>query len=243
MSGKPSPLMRKLAVYVTLGDMELGVLERFQRNVRSFPPRHELTHEGQIKPAAFILLKGWALSYKLQPSGDRQIIDFQIPGDFLGMRSVLFRRSDHSIEALTRIDVSEVLGEDLLQGFSEAPRLATAVLWAASRDEAMLVEHLVNLGRRTAEQRVVHFLLELGARLKLVGMADATGFSCPLTQFHLADALGLSPVHVNRVLRQLREAKLVTFRHGRVTFGCDERLRGLAGFDIGYLDQEGPKLA
>jgi CRP-like cAMP-binding protein len=89
---------------------------------------------------------------------------------------------------------------------------------------------------------MAHFLLELGARLKLVGMGDRRGFDCPLTQYHLADALGLSAVHVNRVLRQLREEGLVTFQKRRVVFNDFERLRDLAGFDTAYLDQDGPLL-
>ena len=116
------------------------------------------------------------------------------------------------------------------------------MLWAASRDEAMVVEHLVNLGRRSADIRMAHFLLELGSRLSLVGVGDRTGFNCPLTQYHLADALGLSAVHVNRVLRHLREAGLVTFRNGRVTFDDFSGLVALANFDVDYLDQDGPLL-
>ncbi len=168
-------------------------------------------------------------------------MDVQIPGDFLGLRSILFRTSDHTIEAVTRIEASEVMVADILDAFSRAPRLATEVLWAASRDEAMVVEHPVDLGRRSAEERMAHFLLELGARLNLVGLGDRRGFDCPLTQHHLADALGLSAVHVNRVPRQLREEGLVTFQKRRVVFDFD-RLRDLAGFDTAYLDQDGPLL-
>jgi CRP-like cAMP-binding protein len=116
------------------------------------------------------------------------------------------------------------------------------VLWAASRDEAMVVEHLVDLGRRDAAGRMAHFLLELGARLVLVGMGDRTGYACPLTQYHLADALGLSAVHVNRVLRQLREDGMVTFRDGFVTFDDYDRLVDFAQFDPSYMDQKGPFL-
>ncbi len=111
-----------------------------------------------------------------------------------------------------------MLASDLIDAFARTPRLATAILWAASRDEAMVVEHLVGIGRRNAEARMAHFLLELGSRLALVGIGSKEGFDCPLTQYHLADTLGLSAVHVNRVLRQLRESGLVTFRDGRVTF-------------------------
>ncbi|MDG4650515.1 Crp/Fnr family transcriptional regulator [Roseibacterium sp. SDUM158017] len=237
-----SPLTRKLSAYVGLSDVDLATLARFYRRRRTFSQGHELTHEGQANASAFVLAEGWACSYKITPDGQRQIVDFQIPGDFLGLRSILFRTSDHSIDAVTRIEATEVLATDIFEAFAEAPRLATAVLWAASRDEAMVVEHLVNLGRRTAEERTAHLLLELGTRLNLVGMADRTGFDCPLTQYHLADALGLSAVHVNRVLRHLREEKLVTFQKGRVVFDDFDRLKDLAGFDTSYLDQDGPLL-
>ena len=158
------------------------------------------------------------------------------------MRSVLLRTSDHSIEPVVTIQAAEVLVSDLLDAFARTPRLATAVLWAASRDEAMVVEHLVGLGRRNAEERMAHFLLELAARLALVGMGSRAGYACPLTQYHLADALGLSAVHVNRVLRKLREQRLVTFQDGQVTFDDYERLAALAQFDPTYLDQTRPFL-
>ncbi len=237
-----SPLTRKLLAFVALTEVDLDTLARFHRRRRTFLPGHEMIHEGQSNASAFILAEGWALSYKILPDGERQIVDIQIPGDFLGLRSVLFRTADHSIEAVTRIEASEVLATDILDAFAHAPRLATAVLWAASRDEAMVVEHLVNIGRRSAEERMAHFLLELGSRLMLVGLADKTGFACPLTQYHLADALGLSAVHVNRVLRHLRDDGLVTFQKGQVVFDDIERLREMAGFDTAYLDQDGPLL-
>ncbi|MCC5989854.1 MAG: Crp/Fnr family transcriptional regulator [Pararhodobacter sp.] len=237
-----SPLTRKLSAFVALETLDMETLARFHRRRRSFLPGHEMLHEGQKSRSAFILAEGWACAYKILPDGERQIVDFQIPGDFLGLRSILFRTADHSIEAITRIEATEVLASDILDGFAQAPRLATAVLWAASRDEAMVVEHLVNLGRRSAEERMAHFLLELGARLSLVGAGDKEGFDCPLTQYHLADALGLSAVHVNRVLRQLREEGLVTFQKGRVIFDDFNRLKALGGFDTAYLDQDGPFL-
>lgn len=242
MSILQSPLTLKLSAFVALSETDLQTLERYHRRRRIFQANHELIHEGQKNHSAFILAEGWACSFKLLPDGERQIVDFQLPGDFLGLRSILFRTADHSTEAVTRIEASEVLATDIFDSFAEAPRLATAVLWAASRDEAMVVEHLVNLGRRSAEERMAHFLLELGARLKLVGIGDMTGFDCPLTQYHLADVLGLSAVHVNRVLRQMREQGLVTFQKGRVTFDDFAGLVSLAGFETEYLDQDGPLL-
>ena len=237
-----SPLARKLGAFVALSEKELAALAVFHQRRRSFEPGVDLVRQGQLGQLAYILADGWVCSYKLLPSGTRQIVDFQVPGDFLGLRSVLFRTSDHNAEAMTKVEVSEVSPIDLIDAFANTPRLATAVLWAASRDEAMVVEHLVDIGRRNALERTAHFLLELGARLKLVGLGTKQGYACPLSQYMLADALGLSAVHINRVLRQLREEGLLTFRSGQVIFDDFERLVELADFDTAYLDQDGPLL-
>lgn len=237
------PLVRKLGAFVALSAVELSVLETMHQRRRTFVAGRDLVHQGQTEQAAYVLMTGWAYSYKLLANGERQIVDFQIPGDFLGLRSVLLHISDHSIAPVTDIEVTEVNLRDLLGAFDRTPRLAIAVLWAASRDEAMVVEHLVGIGRRDAAERMAHFLLELGSRLALVGLGSKAGFACPLTQYLLADALGLSAVHVNRVLRQLREKGLLTFRDGQVTFDNYGKLTEFADFDPTYLDQVGPILA
>ena len=237
-----SPFAQKLGAYVALSDAEFGVLAALHSRRRTFPEDHDLVYEGQAKRPAYILARGWACSYKNLRDGSRQIVDFQIPGDFLGLRSVLFRTADHNIVPITPIEASEVLQHDLIDAFSSTPRLATAVLWAASRDEAMVVEHLINIGRRDALERTAHFLLELGARLMLVGLATRDGYACPLSQYLLADALGLSAVHINRSLRQLRDKGLVTFRDGNVVFDNFDGLVEMAEFDNTYLDQSGPLL-
>ena len=237
-----NPLVRKLGAFVALSEVELAVLEGLHKRRRTFVAGRDLVLQGQSDQAAYILVSGWACSYKLLQDGQRQIVDFQIPGDFLGLRSVVLHISDHSVEPVTDIEVTEVQVADLLDAFSNTPRLAAAVLWAASRDEAMVVEHLVNIGRRDAAERMAHFLLELGTRLSLVGMGSKAGYACPLSQNLLADALGLSTIHVNRMLRQLREAGMVTFRDGFVTFNDYDRLRTFADFELTYLDQIGPLL-
>jgi CRP-like cAMP-binding protein len=237
-----SPLARKLGAFVALSKEELAVLDGLHQRRRTFIAGRDLIYEGQADQSAYILADGWVCSYKLLPGGTRQIVDFQIPGDFLGLRSVLFRTADHHVEPITDVQASEVLASDLLDAFAKTPRLATAVLWAASRDEAMVVEHLVDLGRRNALERTAHFLLELGARLKLVGLGNTTGYDCPLSQYLLADALGLTAVHVNRVLRQLREEDLLTFQSGRVVFEDFDRVVARADFDRAYLDHDGPLL-
>ena len=124
----------------------------------------------------------------------------------------------------------------MMRCVTEFPRLGAALLWAASRDEAMVVEHLVSVGRRSAIERTAHFFMELAERLTLIGQASETEFHCPLSQLVLADALGLTAIHVNRVLRQLREQGLLTVRRGRVEIHDLGGLRKLSGFQGGYLN-------
>jgi CRP-like cAMP-binding protein len=122
-----TPLALKLGGFVDLSDAELSVLEDLHKRRRSFAAGPDLVHQGQSDQAAYILISGWACSYKLLEDGQRQIIDFQIPGDFLGLRSVVLHLSDHSIEAVTDIEVTEVVVADLMEVFPKTPRLATAV--------------------------------------------------------------------------------------------------------------------
>ena len=119
---------------------------------------------------------------------------------------------------------------------TEFPRLGVALMWAASRDEAMVVEHLVSIGRRSALERTAHFFMELAERLSLIGQASETEFECPLSQFVIADALGLTAIHVNRVLRQLREKGLLAIHKKTVKIDDLAGLRKLAGFQGGYLN-------
>jgi CRP-like cAMP-binding protein len=223
-------LAKKLGTFMQLSEREVECLAGLQRSAIRVKAGGELVHEGQTGHLAYILQSGWACSFKLLPDGGRQIIAFPLPGDCVGLRSVLLRTSDHSFSALTDVIVSSVEASRMMEVFNEFPRLGAAILWAASRDEAMVVEHLVSIGRRTAIERTAHFFLELSERLRLVGLADDKEFACPLNQYVLADALGLSAIHVNRVLRQLRERKLLTLKDRKVTVLDMAKLKALAGF-------------
>lgn len=240
MSHRETPLTRKLNSFVPLLPDELACLAELQSRRRSLPPLTEIVHEGQTDHRAWILQEGWANCYKLVPNGGRQIISFPLPGDFMGLRSVLLRTSDHSFASLTGAVVSDVPTQRIIEVFHQFPRIATAILWAASRDEAMVVEHLVNIGRRSAIERLAHLFLELGQRLKMVDLVSSNSFACPLNQYVLADALGLTAIHVNRVLRQLRERRLITVKAHQVIIHDLDGLRELAGYDSGYLNHDPP---
>ena len=241
MANTDSVLARKLRRFINFTEEELSGLQRLDTRRRKVEARTELTSERQARQDCYVLLEGWAAGYKLLPDGKRQIITFSIPGDFLGLRSFLLRTADHSVVTLTEAWVSQFEQERILEILEELPRLGAAILWALSRDEAIVVEHLVDIGRRKATERVAHLLLELGERLKLVGLGEDSGYACPLNQEELADAVGLTPIYINRVLRRLRERGLASLNQRQLVIHDLAGLRELAEFDIGYLDHNGLK--
>ena len=225
-----SALATKLSSFIKLTPDELSVVAELQSNSIKVKRGKELTEEGQANGRAIILCSGWACSYKILSDGARQIITFPIAGDCVGLRSILLRTSDHSLSTVTDATVSTVEADRMLKVLNEHPRVGAALMWATSRDEAMVVEHLVSIGRRSALERTAHFFMELAERLMLVRLATSSEFKCPLNQYVLADALGLSAIHVNRVLRQLRERGLMTVKSGKVVIHDMSGLSALAGY-------------
>jgi len=230
------PLARKLQRFVDLTAEELAIVQQLESTVVNVDRHAELIAEGEPKQQCFVILDGWATCYKQLPDGRRQVINFMIAGDFLGLRSLLLRISDHSVTALTDLRVSRFSAAELRHIMKEHPRIATAILWALSRDEAIVVEHLVDIGRRNAMERLGHFILELGERLASAGLADEAGYDCPLRQEDFADALGLTAIHVNRSFRQLRERRLADLNKRRMTIHDRTTLAELAQFTDTYLE-------
>ena len=225
-----SVLARKLATFFPLSPDEQMWLADIQSNPLKVKRGTQLTEEGQTGHKVFVLHVGWACSYKELANGQRQIISFPIAGDCVGLCSALLSTSDHSLSALTDAVVTSVDGARILQCVNKFPRLGAALFWAASKDGAAVIEHLVNVGRRNATERTAHFFMELAERLSLIGLATEAEFKCPLSQYVLADALGLTAIHVNRVLRQLREQDLMTLRRGTVRIHDLNGLRKFAGY-------------
>ena len=225
-----SALARKLSSFVEMSKDELGALVDIQSNRVMIKRGQVFIEEGQTAHKAFFLQSGWGCSFKMLPDGGRQVIRFPIPGDCIGLRSILLRASDHSCSALTDVLVAAVEASRMLEIFNKFPRLGAAFLCSVSQEGAMVVEHLVSIGRRSAKEGLAHFILELTERLKLVGLATETQFEHPLNQSTIADALGLSEVHVNRVLRELREENLLTTSEGEVNILDLSGLRKLAGY-------------
>ena len=225
------PLARKLGCFLRLNSSEASYLGELQHHPLSLKQGTEFVHEGEGDQRAFILISGWGCCYKLLPEGSRQIISFPLPGDIVGLSSLLLPTADQSCTALTDVAASCVDAKHMMRLFTEFPRLAAAILGTTVQDQAILVDHLVDIGRRRATQRVAHFFLELSQRLQWVGLGSETEYECPLTQQDLADALGLSQIHVNRVLRHLREQGILTLQLHMVNIHSLAGLKPLAGYD------------
>jgi len=214
---------------------EKAILADLRNNQHTIGKRKELIHQGEKTFSAYILYEGWMCSYKQLPDGGRQVIDLRLPGDFVGLTSLFPSTSDRDVEALTDSLVVELSKAQILATMQQSSRFAEVVLWSLARDEAIAAQHLADIGRRNALVRTVHFFLELGCRLQDVGKGAATRYECPLSQQLLADALGLTSIHINRILRHLRESDLITFSGGTVELLNLPALTQLAGFDPSYL--------
>ncbi|MFZ2003556.1 MAG: Crp/Fnr family transcriptional regulator [Stellaceae bacterium] len=233
----PNAFVSRLAKLVPLSPEETAVLNELQSSPRTVQRHRDIITEGRSYGSLFIIMEGNAIRYRILHDGRRQIVNIVLPGDIVGALGYFMESSLYSTKALTEVLVATVPFARLNALFETNPKLVTKIFWWLSCESTIYAEHLVDLGRRSALERVAHFLLELLTRLQSVGLADDQSFKIPLTQELLADALGLSIPHVNRVLRRLREDNLVVVEDQRVTVKDIESLSELADFDPGYLSR------
>jgi CRP-like cAMP-binding protein len=227
-------LTRKLEGFAPLSGADKDLLDEVILPSRSFGPREDIIHEGEGPAKVHLVLEGFACRYKLLPDGSRQIVSYFVPGDLCSFNSFILRTADHSISTLSPCRIVEI-EPDTITRMLERPALTRALWWSSLVDDAVLREWLVNIGKRSAEERLAHLLCEIHLRLKAVGLAKSDGFEFPLTQSEIADTMGLSVVHVNRVLQSLRAQGLLDLRGRQVAIPDPARLCQLGQFNPGYL--------
>ncbi|WP_245463176.1 MULTISPECIES: Crp/Fnr family transcriptional regulator [unclassified Mesorhizobium] len=201
---------------------------------RAYKPDSIICRQDDDDDTIFIVKSGWTLLYRGLPDGERQIIDTPLWGDIVGFRSVDGPRFA-SLASITDATVYPIPRKALVEGILSEATFGSKIAHSLARMNAILAEHLVNVGRRNAMSRTAHFLLELEERLSNVGLSAHGKYDCPLTQNELADILGMTPVHVNRTLRELRSAGLVSFKAGHVEILSRKNLVKSAGFEKEYL--------
>jgi CRP-like cAMP-binding protein len=230
-----SPLTRKLANFAPLSDGDMRALDQIGGAGEHFDPHQDIVAEGDIPHAVFVLQAGLACRYRILGDGRRQITSFLIPGDICDLHVFLLRKMDHSIAAITRVLLANIAWAEVMDLTFDRPRIATALWRSGLQEEAILRERIVALGRRDARGRVAYLLCELFWRHKLIGLVEDQCVTLPLTQNELADALGLTPVHVNRVLQEFRRTKLLSLEQRWLVLHDLGRLQRIAEIKEDYL--------
>jgi CRP-like cAMP-binding protein len=233
--GATVPLTQKIAEFISLAPDEISLLLEFQSGSRFFRRGQEMIIEGKSYRTLFIVMEGAAVRYRILRDGKRHVLNVVLPGDIAGIPGCFFENALYSVRALTDLSASPLSLARLMNLFQTHPQLAAKLFWSFSCEAAIYAEHLIAVGRRTALERVAHFLLELLIRLQAVKLADERSFSLPLTQELIADALGLSIPYVNQVLRSLRDDDLVHIKGKLVVINDVEALSSLVDFERNYL--------
>lgn len=228
-------LITKLETIADVSPEAKAALNDLPFRLKSYPENADIVRQGDRPADCCLIAEGFVCRYKVLGEGQRQIMSFHIPGDIPDMQSLHLGFMDHSLGALTPTVVAFIPHAAVLEVTAAYPEISHLFWRDTLVDGAVLREWLASVGRRSAHQRIAHLICEVYVRLRAVGLADGPSFELPVTQAELADALGLSSVHVNRVLQDLRQDGLISYRGKFVVIGDWERLQAAGDFDIHYL--------
>lgn len=234
-------LIRRLRHFADLTAADLAELAGVERKPVKYLRGEDIVEQGAPLNRAFVIRSGWAIRFQLFEDGRRQVLNILLPGDIFDLQVFVAEAADHSVQAVTDVELDEIAPRELARLFQSSSRLGLAFWWAQVQEEAILREQIIRNGRRTGLERVGHFLLELYRRALVVGeaaQAEDGGvgtFRLPLNQSVVADALGLTNVYVSKIMGRLARAELVTRTRDWVDIVDVARLAELAGFDSAYL--------
>lgn len=232
--------LRNSGRYRDFDEAELAFVSSFKRGELTADEGSTILVEGSNTPHLYTVTSGWGFRFKLLDDGRRQILNYVLPGDFIGLQGSILEEMEHSVEALTSMQLCVFERNRLGNLFEKAPSLGYDITWMAAREEQILDEHLLSVGRRSAFERAAYLLAYLHDRSKMVELfAETPEIISPLTQQHLADTLGLSLVHTNKTLKKLSAQKLVEWRESSFRILDIEGLKEAASWD-GLGDQKRP---
>jgi CRP-like cAMP-binding protein len=232
------PLIRKLESIAQLSDEERQAVEGLPTVIRLLQPRQDIVRDKDRPGHCCLVLSGWTYRYKLLSEGKRQILSFHIPGDLPDLQSLHLRVMDHSLATLTACRLAFIPHESLRELTTRFPGLG-ATLWRDTLiDAAIFREWMTGIGRRTAFGRIAHVFCEMYLKLQAVGLAADHRCELPFTQVDIGDALGLSNVHVNRVLQEMRGKGLITLQGSKLVIVDWTALSEAGEFDPTYLHLE-----
>jgi len=209
--------LRARGLFNPVSQNELAVINDIKRDHLSLPAGTEIIRAGVESAELYTLYAGWAFRVKTLPDGRRQILNFLLPGDLLGLQAAMFDAAQHGIEALTEVELCLLPRPKVWELFGRAPELAFDVTWLGSREESYVDENLLSAGRRSAAERIAALIVILYKRADALALVTDRTFAFPLSQQHIADALGLSLVHTNKTLARLRRTGMYTQTNGSLT--------------------------
>ena len=236
-------MVRKLKTRSDLDEADAAAVLALPHVERSHYAATYIVREGEPPGKHCIFLEsGFAFRQKITLQGARQIVSLHMPGDFLDLQNLFLNISDHNVQALTDLKAIGLARADLQQLALVRPNIGRALWIDALVDSSIYREWVTNIGRRSARARVAHLLCEFGTRLKMAGLESEAGFELPMTQEQLADALGLTPVHVNRTLKSLAADGVVYRKRRFISFTNWETVKAIGDFNGLYLhpDQVNP---
>jgi CRP-like cAMP-binding protein len=238
-AGNPlNMLVRKLEQHTLLSTSDRDAILALPYNLRTLEASTYMVREGDLPLHCGVIVSGFAYRQKLTGEGQRQIISIHIPGEAVDFQNLFLDVADHSVQMLTRGDVAMVARKDFQDLVDTRPGIGHAILVSILVEASIFREWVLNVGRRDARSRLAHVLCEFAVRLHAQGLAEEYGYELPMTQEQLADALGLTPVHVNRVLKALAADGLITRNRRVVRFPDWDKMRHVADFNQRYLHLE-----
>ena len=237
------PLVRKLESITDLTPEERQALLDLPMKVQPIGANQDIVREGDRPSRCCLVLQGFVCRYKMTLPGKRQIMAFHIPGDIPDLQSLHLSTLDHSLGTITPCEVGFIRHEDVRDLVRRFPRIGDAFWRDTLVDAAIFREWMLGIGRRSAKARVAHLLCELVTRLNAVGLVNDCTCEMPVTQSELADALGLSTVHVNRVVQELRAENLISWKGIAFTVLDWTDLKAIGEFEPGYLHLQRPEAA
>ena len=234
-----APLVTKLELWTRLGKTERTAIMALPVRIERLGPNTYIAREGQETTSSCLLISGFAIRHKILGDGSRSISAVQMRGDVVDLQNSLLRRADHNVQTVTNAEVAFIPREAITRLATDHPRLMMAMWYDTLVDASIFREWIANIARRDGPARLAHLLCEFGLRLEAVKLGKRTDYDLPLTQEQLADATGMTPVHVNRVLRDLAARGLITRSIRAVGIADWDALKKAADFDPAYLHLHG----
>jgi CRP-like cAMP-binding protein len=223
--------LRRLPAFRALSPAEIGFMHQFKRGELVVEPGATILLENSASPHVYTMLEGWAYRHKGIADGRRQVLNFALPGDLVGLQLAILNDMQHTVTALTQVRLCVFQRDSFWSVYHDHPALAYAMTWVAAREEQLLDGLLLSVGQRSAIERTVYLALHLYDRAKAVGYATRDLLHTPFAQTHFADALGITPVHLSRTLRKLRDQGLMRWQEGTIYLENRPELEALAAYE------------